>query len=730
MRVLAVAWCGLAAIAVGGNGSARAEEPVMPFPSVPVQTIPLTAVEDIAFDATRGVLWASVATQVQTATGPVAAQYPNSIVAVDPVSGQVGPAIPVGADPKDIAVADDGSYLYVAVADGTTIQRVDLAARAVDFEFGLGTVPPPSPAFPMRAGQLEVLPGNAHAVLVQRGAGGVGAAIAIYDDGVQRPQTAIGPAFLFPPGDGSRMFTFGGSDRLIRSYTIAASGATLAASTTDTLDGSTGGLSYSAGRLFDGENQLDAATLQVIGRIEGASGPNTVRADSVPYADPSGGKLYRLSPCGLMYSFAGDTLREVGRFDIRCGATGRNDHTPMITVGSRFAFIAQLAIHLVDVGAISSAAGEYTALTPERILDTRVGVGAPIGQVGPGGTLDVQITGRGGVPTSGVAAVVLNATAANSTSASYLTVWPTGRDRPDISNLNYTAGATRANLVTVAVGAGGAVSLFNEQGSTDVLFDVVGYYSTATGVAGARFRPLPPVRAFDTRSGIGGVPAAPVGPGQTMPFNVTGTGGVPSGGVTAVVLNVTVVGPTADTYLTVWPDDAAQPNASNLNARAGSTVPNLVTVRVPASGVVDFYNFAGATHLLADVVGYYTADRTGEAGRFLAFAPYRLLDTRTRYYPGGSIGRLDAGERLEVRDDAARLDAYVLNVTATGTQGAGYLSVYPIAPAPPTASNLNYADGDTVPNSVVVRSEFGFSLLSGDGSTEVIVDVFGAFTGG
>jgi hypothetical protein len=73
----------------------------------------------------------------------------------------------------------------------------------------------------------------------------------------------------------------------------------------------------------------------------------------------------------------------------------------------------------------------------------------------------------------------------------------------------------------------------------------------------------------------------------------------------AVVLNVTAVNPTAGSYLTVFPDGAPQPVASDLNMTPGQIVPNLVVVRIGSNGVIDFFNAAGSTDVLADVVGYY-----------------------------------------------------------------------------------------------------------------------------
>jgi hypothetical protein len=87
------------------------------------------------------------------------------------------------------------------------------------------------------------------------------------------------------------------------------------------------------------------------------------------------------------------------------------------------------------------------------------------------------VLGRGGVPATGVGAVVLNVTATNPTAASYLTVWPSGSAKPLASNLNYVSDETIPNLVIAKVGTNGQVSLYNGIGSTDVIADVVGWFS-------------------------------------------------------------------------------------------------------------------------------------------------------------------------------------------------------------------------------------------------------------
>jgi hypothetical protein len=383
-----------------------------------------------------------------------------------------------------------------------------------------------------------------------------------------------------------------------------------------------------------------------------------------------------------------------------------------------------------------SAQGEFTPLTPARILDTRDGTGGFNSPVGPGQTINVQVVGVGGVPSSGVGSVVFNATAVNPSKAAYLTMWPTGIAQPDNSNINVKPGETRPNLVTVTVGAGGQVSVFNNAGTTDVIFDVVGFYSDGAGPAGSRFHGVNPFRLFDTRTGATGVPAAPIAQGGVLSVSVRGTGVVPPN-ATALIMNVTVTAPSTAGYVTVFPGDVGVPVASNLNFVAGETIPNLVTVRVPQDGIIKFFNSSGATHVIADIVGYYDTVRIGNAGRYIGVAPARILDTRLFNAPLGAneFGILPVVGRGNIPAGAA---AAIMNITVTGTTSAGYLSVFPDdACTVPLVSNLNFMPGDSVPNLVVVRlsTSTGCAVEAGDvdvynsaGTTDVISDVFGYFT--
>ncbi len=127
---------------------------------------------------------------------------------------------------------------------------------------------------------------------------------------------------------------------------------------------------------------------------------------------------------------------------------------------------------------------EYNSLTPARLMDTRAGHAtidsgyAGQGSLGGGGSLGLQVTGRAGIPATGVGAVVLNVTAVSPQGVGYLTLWPSGAQRPHAANLNLNPGLTIPNLVITKVGADGKVSLYSGGvAPTDVVVDVQGWFS-------------------------------------------------------------------------------------------------------------------------------------------------------------------------------------------------------------------------------------------------------------
>ncbi|MCW2724511.1 MAG: N-acetylmuramoyl-L-alanine amidase [Frankiales bacterium] len=266
-----------------------------------------------------------------------------------------------------------------------------------------------------------------------------------------------------------------------------------------------------------------------------------------------------------------------------------------------------------------------------------------------------------------------------------------------------------------------------------------------TAGAASRYTSVTPTRILDTREGVG-TGRAKVPANTPLVLTVRGTptdkGPVPAN-ASAVVLNVTVTGPTRATDVRVYPSDAGIPRASNLNAAAGQTVPNLVTATVGADGRVTLLSSAGSVDLVADLAGWYAPDATGSG--FTALAPARILDTRSpavgaparRVGTGGTLDVQVTGSALPTADGGtvsvpSDATAVVLNVTGAGATSATDVRVYP-APASPTTprvSNLNLRAGETAPNLVTVAVGSGGKIRfrNAAGSVDLIADIAGYYS--
>ena len=379
----------------------------------------------------------------------------------------------------------------------------------------------------------------------------------------------------------------------------------------------------------------------------------------------------------------------------------------------------------------AAAAGRYAPLPPARILDTRDGTGGMAGPVGAGSTVEVAVTGRGGVPASGVSAVALNVTVTQPTATGYLTLFPAGEALPLAANPNFTPDKTVPNLVVVKVGAGGKVSMFNRAGATQVIYDVAGWFSDSGPGDGGRYEPLVPARILDTRDGTGA--GVRLGPGASLDLQVAGRGGVPATGAAAAVLNVAATSTTATSYLSVYPTGDPRPLAANLNVTAGDTVANRAMAKLGTGGKVTIYNNAGSADVVVDVGGWFTdATVAGTAGGYTPLAPARVLDTRDA--TGAVTGPLGAGATTDVQITGrggvpvAGVSAVILNVTVTQPAGPGWITMFPAGAARPLASDLNFAAGETRPNLVVVRlgTEGKLSLFT-QTATHAVFDVAGWF---
>lgn len=423
-------------------------------------------------------------------------------------------------------------------------------------------------------------------------------------------------------------------------------------------------------------------------------------------------------------------------------------------------FVALLAVAAATVTSTSGLAnaattasvvtpvwGTYQTVAPARVLDTRYGTGAPKAPVGAGRAIDVPILGKGGVPATGVSAVVLNMTVTGATKGSYLTVWPAGTTRPTASSINFVAGASRANLVTVPLGTLGTgvgkISIFNQQGGVQVIADVMGYYlADGAATAGGLYQRVTPERSLDSRDpGFGG----PFAPGEAITVPVSYVDNSDPANIidldphiVALAVNLTAVSPAKPGYLVSWAGSAPAPSTSTLNFAAGTVTPNMAIVPVgPCTSCTGSWNgkpsitilnqSAGSTHVLMDVVGFYDDGQIGDGLRFRPMAPTRIVDTRkgqgATTFPGKATRTVTAPVPV------AGADTYslVTNTTAVLPTLSTFLTLWDDAAVKPWVSNLNVAKGRTVANATITGVGAGniFKIYNDQGAVNVLVDVMG-----
>ena len=266
-----------------------------------------------------------------------------------------------------------------------------------------------------------------------------------------------------------------------------------------------------------------------------------------------------------------------------------------------------------DDGGTNDTGDHFESMLPKRLADTRDGTGGvPVGKLGPGGTLDVDVATS--CPSPGASSAAMNLTITGWSEPTHLTMFATGAASPPVSNLNAAGGATVANLATVALGSGGKATVRNNSGYADVIVDLFGCYrpGTSTETAG-RFVPIETARVVDTRAGLGTNSPGKITSGTVTALPLGGRGGVPSSGFKAALVNITATNDEAFTHITVAPTGLpalellAALNTSVLNVAPGQTVANTVMVPVGPDGKFLISNYNGATDIVVDVAGWVAA---------------------------------------------------------------------------------------------------------------------------
>ena len=253
--------------------------------------------------------------------------------------------------------------------------------------------------------------------------------------------------------------------------------------------------------------------------------------------------------------------------------------------------------------------------------------------------------------------------------------------------------------------------------------------------AGPDYIPVTPTRLFDTRPGtppaLRTVAKQQVGPTATVEVQVTDLPGalVPATGVGAVSLNVTATNAGQNGFVTATPC-ISNGESSSVNFRVGADRANLVILPVSARGTVCFSS-STPVDIVVDVNGWFRA-----AAGFVPVTPTRVYDTRSgtpaalRPVAKQLVGP-STPLRVKLTDlpggvvPASGVGAVSLNVTATGSSAAGFVSVTPCGPVG-EVSNVNFQANTDIANAVLTPvSTAGEVCFTSNVNVNVVVDVNG-----
>ncbi|GLH74742.1 hypothetical protein GETHLI_32440 [Geothrix limicola] len=285
----AVAAAGSPRITVGGPDVGTSVP--MPFPIANAQAAFLNVpAMDIVWDRIHQVIYAANATIAASGPNTVA---PNTILAIDPVSGQVktsastlGTAYPAPAGPMRLALSEDCNFLYAYIIENpangnllsewSTIQRFTLPSLTLDTSF---SIPFGSNSLggEYDVSAMAVAPGAPHTLAIGRASSGWrDAGVAVFDDAIQRGPALVASSNGLPPNDlawGTNASTLYATNSWspvceFMILNVNTGGSTLQLDLTNTLTEGVHDIHMipSTGKIYVGNGQiLDAATGQIVG---------------------------------------------------------------------------------------------------------------------------------------------------------------------------------------------------------------------------------------------------------------------------------------------------------------------------------------------------------------------------------------------------------------------------------------------------------------------------------
>jgi RHS repeat-associated protein len=386
--------------------------------------------------------------------------------------------------------------------------------------------------------------------------------------------------------------------------------------------------------------------------------------------------------------------------------------------------------------------GQYHEIAPTRVLDTRNGTGtcnpSPCAQLASGTPLEVTV-GVSPVPSSDVEAVAATVTITQPNNSGTVRVNDTGTSAA--ASLNFATGQSVDQFAIIPVIDGEiTLSMLGSNRTAHAIVDISGYYSTADGDPGSTYTAITPARLMDTRGGGSGL--CPTSTCTTLPagtnvsVQAAGQAGLPSAGVRAAVLSISVAQPVNSGYLRVAPGTSG--GAGTISYTAGTDYSDVIVVPLDANGRFTL-NAQHAVDVVIDVSGYFTVPDPGDpTGTVLdTVTPTRIADTRTSTgtcipAPCNKLAATTA-KKFQVRglagvpDHATSVVAYIQLLNSASANR--YLRVNPVGSGMGTTGTATINFGTAPAGSSVVApiAADGTITLVANAAVDVIIDVSGYF---
>ncbi len=284
-----------------------------------------------------------------------------------------------------------------------------------------------------------------------------------------------------------------------------------------------GSVRYQAGREY---RVMVGGTLGVPGDASGA-------ALNVTVVNPASAGFVVVKPCGA--------TTNASTVNFLSGEVVAHFTFTSLTSGAVCLTTTTTTDLLVDSFGWFAAGSAVRSIPPDRLLDTRTGLGGTYGEVGNDQVVRLRVAGIGNVPNTAAGATI-NIVAVNNSADGYVTVYPCDSAKPTASTLNLWSGALRSNQATIKLSSSGELCVSGrilDPTGTDVVVDVVGFVAgnvvrtpppvtvpPTVPPSGSRFATLPPRSALPTGAQCAQRvrAAAEIRPENSTPNHTTGTG--------------------------------------------------------------------------------------------------------------------------------------------------------------------------------------------------------------